>query len=56
MKSLSSEGKKMYEFPAEIVDMMVRNNIWVVKCADGITYLVSEKALEEFQRKQKELS
>ena len=56
MKSLSSEGKKVYEFPTEIVAMVVRNNILVVKCADGITYLVSEKAMEEFQRKQKELS
>jgi len=34
--------------------MEVKNDILVVKCADGITHLVSEKALKEFEEKQNE--
>lgn len=43
--------KLIYELPSPIVSMKTVNDMLVVKCKDGITHLISKKAVEAFEKR-----
>ena len=42
-----------YELPCEVTSMKVVNDVLVVECVDGVTHIISKKAIEDFKLKRK---